>query len=204
MAEFWRALRPPQALQAEQALATGPAPAPCTLLEIIVRRPTVRPPLVHRPQPDEPERNAGSRLDHVMPDLSTPGHTLHERAPWMPNEPEPGRDRRGRGVVPARGRAASALERTRRPQATLNTGERPQQTTAAPRARPPLPRDRPLRLIQRRAARSDLGSQRSRNRLRRDVLAGAADSPHNSQPKAFDGFHERMINAIPAARLLAP
>ena len=34
------------------------------------------------------------RLDYVMPDPPVLGPTLHEpAAPWLPNEPEPGRNR---------------------------------------------------------------------------------------------------------------
>jgi hypothetical protein len=54
MAEFWRALRTLKALQAEQALETGPALATHSL------RLAARPPLIHHPRPNEPER-AGAR-----------------------------------------------------------------------------------------------------------------------------------------------
>jgi hypothetical protein len=95
MAEFWRALRTLKALQAEQAADTGPALSAQPLdahPRAQATRPAPRPPLVHRPQPDEPERGAGPRLDYVMPDPPTPGGTLHEpAAPWLPNEPEPHR-----------------------------------------------------------------------------------------------------------------
>ena len=75
MAEFWRALKTLKALQAEQAAANEPtlAARPVDVhRKAQPARPAARPPLAHHPQPDEPERNAGSRLDHVMPDLSTP------------------------------------------------------------------------------------------------------------------------------------
>jgi hypothetical protein len=91
MAEFWRALRTLKALQAEQAAPTGPA-----LEEHRVKahraRPA-RPPLAHRPQPDEPEGGAGRRLKYP-PRASLAPATLHEPAAlWLPNEPEPGRAR---------------------------------------------------------------------------------------------------------------
>jgi hypothetical protein len=91
MAEFWRALKTLKALQAEQAAEAGAALEAHPLAAHPKAQPT-RPPLVHRPQPDEPERGAGPRLDYVMPDPPTPGGTLHEpAAPWLPNEPEPHR-----------------------------------------------------------------------------------------------------------------
>ena len=88
MAEFWRALKTLKALQAEQATGTGPA--------LEARPPTAhpewpaaRPALAPRPQPSEPERAAGPRLEHVVPDPPGRGRTLHESAaPWLPNEPE--------------------------------------------------------------------------------------------------------------------
>jgi hypothetical protein len=87
MAEFWRALRTLKALQAEQSLGTGPA---------LATRPTRRlatPPLVHRPQPDEPERGAARRPEYLPTEPPPPG-ALHEpAAAWIPNEPETGSDR---------------------------------------------------------------------------------------------------------------
>ena len=93
MAEFMRALRTLKALQAEQAVATGPALA-AHPQEAQPMTPAVRPPLVHRAQPDEPERGAEPRLEYVTPEPPARGRTLHEAAaPWLPNEPRPGRDR---------------------------------------------------------------------------------------------------------------
>jgi hypothetical protein len=90
MAEFWRALRTLKALQAEQAAGTGPALA-AHPLETRPMTPAARPPLVHRPQPDEPERAAGPRLECVLAEPGTPARTLNEpAAPWLPNEPEAG------------------------------------------------------------------------------------------------------------------
>ena len=52
MAELMRALRTLKALQAEQAVGTGPA------LAARPKRSAARPPIAHRPQPSEPERGA--------------------------------------------------------------------------------------------------------------------------------------------------
>ena len=83
MAEFWRGLKTLKALQAEQANETGPA------REAQPKRRAARPPLVHRPQPDEPERVAEPRLDYVLSEPPARARTLHEAAaPWVPNEPE--------------------------------------------------------------------------------------------------------------------
>jgi hypothetical protein len=100
MAEFWRALRTLKALQAEQAVANEPAleAHPMETQPPVVRttQPAGRPPLVHRPRPDEPERDAGPRLEYVMPDPPAPARALHEpTAPWLPNEPETGPVSRG-------------------------------------------------------------------------------------------------------------
>jgi hypothetical protein len=85
MAEFWRALRTLKALQAEQALDTGPALA-AHPVGAHPKAPAARAPLVHRPQPDEPER----LLEYTLPEPPAPGRTLHEpAAPWVPNEPAP-------------------------------------------------------------------------------------------------------------------
>jgi hypothetical protein len=97
MAEFWRALETLKALQAEQAVDLGPALA-AQAVELHPKAPVVRPPLVHRPRPDEPERGRETRperrLEYVLPGLPKPSRTLHEpAAPWLPNEPAPGRDR---------------------------------------------------------------------------------------------------------------
>ena len=84
MAELARALKLLKALQAEQAVATGPD------LNAHPQRSAGRPPLAQRPQPDEPERGSAPRLDYVMPAPPVPGPALHEpAAPWRPNEPEP-------------------------------------------------------------------------------------------------------------------
>ena len=68
MAEFWRALRTLKALQAEQAagqaIETGPALAARPGGE--PKASAARPPLVHRPRPDEPERAAEHRMAYVM------------------------------------------------------------------------------------------------------------------------------------------
>jgi len=90
MAEFWRALKTLKALQAEQAAEVGPALAAHSL-EAHPKPSAARPPLVHRPRPDEPERAAEPRLEYVSPTPSARGCTLHEpAAPWLPNEPETG------------------------------------------------------------------------------------------------------------------
>jgi hypothetical protein len=90
MAEFWRALRTLKALQAEQAAPPVEHAAGATLaLEAPASRPAARATLSHRPEPDEPERRAAFRLDHVMPDPPAPAHTLHEPAtPWTPRRPD--------------------------------------------------------------------------------------------------------------------
>ena len=107
MAEFWRALKTLKALQAEQAVETGPALA-AHPPETHLMRPAARPALVHRAQPDEPGRGAPRRLEYVLTEPQAPGRTLHEpAAPWlppaaasmppaalMPNEPETGPNRR--------------------------------------------------------------------------------------------------------------
>jgi hypothetical protein len=104
MAEFWRALRTLKALQAEQAADTGPA-LEAHPPEAHPLTPAAWPPLVHRPQPDEPERGAKPRLDYVIPEPSAPGRTLHEpAASWLPNEPQP-----APAVAPAHAPRARAL-----------------------------------------------------------------------------------------------
>jgi hypothetical protein len=93
MAEFWRALRTLKALQAEQAVEAGPE-LEARPLETRPTPPAARPPLGHRAQPDEPEPAAKPQLAYVL--TEPPGHarTLHEpAAPWLPDEPDPGRDR---------------------------------------------------------------------------------------------------------------
>jgi hypothetical protein len=90
LAEFWRALRTLKALQAERALETAPAPE-AHPLAARPTRPAPRPPLVHRPQPDEPGRGAGRRAQRVPTEPPAPGRTLHQpAAPWLPSEPETG------------------------------------------------------------------------------------------------------------------
>jgi hypothetical protein len=79
MAEFRRALRTLKALQAESALETGPA-LEAHALAAPPTRPAPRPPLVHRAQPDEPERGAGPRLAYVPSEPPASGPTLHEPA----------------------------------------------------------------------------------------------------------------------------
>jgi hypothetical protein len=81
MAEFWRALRTLKALQAGQQTTAMAASPP-------------RPRIARRDKPNEPERSAGPRLEYVTPDPPARARTLHEAAaPWLPKEPEPGRDR---------------------------------------------------------------------------------------------------------------
>jgi hypothetical protein len=93
MAEFARALRTLKALQAEQAAEDGTAQAH-------PKRRAARPPLVHRPQPDEPERAAARPLNYVLTEPRAHARALHEpAAPWLPNEPEP---RRSPVLPPAR------------------------------------------------------------------------------------------------------
>jgi hypothetical protein len=117
MAEFWRALKTLKALQAEQKADTDAALAAQSLearpldahLKAPPTRPAARPPLVHRPRPDEPER----RLEYALPEPPAHGRTLHEPAvPWLPNEP-------GTGILP---HAASQV-----------TQPRPERTRSAPR-----------------------------------------------------------------------
>jgi hypothetical protein len=97
MAEFWRALRTLKALQAEQAagqaIETGPALA-ARPTEAKPKASAARPPLGHRQRPDEPERAAEHRMAYVMPEPPVAARVLHEpAAPWLPSEPEPGRNR---------------------------------------------------------------------------------------------------------------
>jgi hypothetical protein len=92
MAEFWRALKTLKALQAEQALQAKQAIDTDAALAHPIR-PTARPPLVQRPQPNEPEGRSASapepRLEYALPEWPRPGGALHEpAAPWTPNEPE--------------------------------------------------------------------------------------------------------------------
>jgi hypothetical protein len=95
MAEFWRALKTLKALQAEQAAANEPALAAHSL-EANPKPPAARPPLVHRPRPDEPERDAARRLEYVSTEPPARGRTLHEpAASWLPKEPETGPVQRG-------------------------------------------------------------------------------------------------------------
>ena len=90
MAEFWRALKTLKALQAEQAVDTGPA-LDAHPLQAHSAMPAARAPLARRPQPDEPERAAPRRLEYVIAEPVMQGRTLHEpAAPWLPNEPETG------------------------------------------------------------------------------------------------------------------
>jgi hypothetical protein len=114
MAEFWRALRTLKALKAEQAAEAGPAlearPLAADPPETHRMTPVARPPLVHAPQPDEPERDAAPRLEYVSTERPACVRTLHEPAPpWLPNEPGTGQ------------KAASAL-----------TPPRPKRTRSAP------------------------------------------------------------------------
>jgi hypothetical protein len=91
MAEFMRALKTLKALQAEQADVLDRA-AGAQLLELPPRQPRAPARVASRPAPNEPERRP--LHDYVIPDRAGPGRTLHEpAAPWLPNEPEPARDR---------------------------------------------------------------------------------------------------------------
>jgi hypothetical protein len=81
--------------------------------------PTTRPPLVHRAQPNEPERRSASasepRLEYLLPDRPAPG-ALHEpAAPWLPNEPEPARERQeaAGAMLASTDRVTAVTERTR-------------------------------------------------------------------------------------------
>ena len=97
MAELWRALRTLKALQAEQAAepALEAAPALAKRLPAInPKAPAARPPLVRRPRPNEPGLAAAPRMAYVVPELPVAAGALHEpAAPWLPNQPEPGRKR---------------------------------------------------------------------------------------------------------------
>ena len=89
MAEFWRALKTLKALQAEQAEEHA---AGAEVREMPLRQPRAPAHVASRPAPNEPERR--SLNQYVIPDQAGRGRTLHERAArWMPNEPEPGRER---------------------------------------------------------------------------------------------------------------
>jgi hypothetical protein len=85
MAEFVRALRTLKALQAEQNAGVEVAEMP-------PRQPRVPARVAFTPAPNEPERRA---LDeYLIPDRTGPGRALHDPASrWLPNEPEPARDR---------------------------------------------------------------------------------------------------------------
>jgi hypothetical protein len=105
MAEFWRALRTLKALQAEQAAPPlEHAPGAALALAAPEGRPAARATLSHRPEPDEPERRAALRLDHVMPEPAAPAHTLHEpAAPWTLRRPDAERTPNGPERHPVRG-----------------------------------------------------------------------------------------------------
>jgi hypothetical protein len=82
MAEFMRALRTLQALQAEQAAGADVLEMPPLQLRALAR-------LASRPAPNEPERRTLNRC--VILDQPGSGRTLHEPAAcWLPNEAEPG------------------------------------------------------------------------------------------------------------------
>jgi hypothetical protein len=82
MAEFWRALRTLRALQAEQARNTDAALAASPI------RTAPRPPLVHRPRPNEPECGDLPEPEYLPSEPAAPPRTLQEPAvPWQPNEP---------------------------------------------------------------------------------------------------------------------
>ena len=131
MAEFWRALKTLKALQAEQALETGPA--------LATRQPRRAPrrPLADGPRPSEPELPA-RRLQYVMPEPPPPGHALHEpAAPWLPDEPETGGAHR---AAPAR--RTKSMPQPPIGQTTPADGAQP--TTAA--LLPSMPRTAPALL----------------------------------------------------------
>jgi hypothetical protein len=114
MAEFWRALKTLKALQAEQAAALAEAAT-----DAAVAAPPARPTLVNRVQPKEPERpplRPQPRPDYLLDELPA-SRALHEpAAPWLPNEPEPARERQeAAGVLLAStDRVTTVTERTRR------------------------------------------------------------------------------------------
>ena len=85
MAEFWRALRTLKALQAEQALQADAALAAPSL------RPAARPPLVHRPRPNEPECRGLPEREYLSSEPPTPGALHESAAPWLPDEAATGR-----------------------------------------------------------------------------------------------------------------
>ena len=94
LAEFWRALRTLKALQAEQALQAQEAVGPNAALAAQPVRHPARPRLADRAQPNEPERCSGDRREYLLNEPPASG-ALHEpAAPWLPNEPETGPDRR--------------------------------------------------------------------------------------------------------------
>jgi hypothetical protein len=89
MAEFMRALRTLKALQAEEAREHA---AGAQVVELPPRQPRAPARVASRPAPNEPE--CRPLTEYVIPDRAGPGRTLHEPAArWMPNEPEPARDR---------------------------------------------------------------------------------------------------------------
>jgi hypothetical protein len=89
LAEFWRALRTLKALQAEQAIETGPV-LRAQPSKARPEAPVARPTLVQRRPPDEPGRGAARPLDDVLTEPRAQARALHEAAaPWMPNQPEP-------------------------------------------------------------------------------------------------------------------
>jgi len=91
MAEFSRALRTLKALQAEQTQPVEHAAGATLALAAPASRPAARATVGHRAKPDEPERGAGRRLEHVLAEPGAPGRALHESAaPWLPNEPAAG------------------------------------------------------------------------------------------------------------------
>jgi hypothetical protein len=78
LAEFWRALRTLKALQAEQAIEARPAPG-AQPLKARPKAPAARPTLVHRRQPDDPERGA-ARPTGRRPDRATRAGSRPPRA----------------------------------------------------------------------------------------------------------------------------
>jgi hypothetical protein len=121
MAEFWRALKTLKALQAEQAADTDPALAEHPLephpAAAQPTRPAARPPLVHRPQPNEPERNPEPQLEYVSTQPPARRRTLHEpAASWLPKEPSPAPARTRRRRSPRPVRNESGPHRARRPE----------------------------------------------------------------------------------------
>ena len=94
MAEFMRALRTLKALQAEQAKHASAHAADAAVLALPPRQ--SRAPARAASRPSTPNEPKGRPLhEYIIPDRAGASRTLHEPAAcWLPNEPEPARDRR--------------------------------------------------------------------------------------------------------------